>query len=29
MFSESDGSIRIEEAEPLQESIFVVMPMRL
>ncbi len=29
MFSESDGSIRIEEAEPIQESIFVVMPMRL
>lgn len=29
IFSESDGSIRIEEAEPIQESIFVVMPMRL
>lgn len=29
IFSESDGSIRIEEAEPLQESIYVVMPMRL
>lgn len=29
IFSESDGSIRIEEAEPLQESTFVVMPMRL
>jgi DNA polymerase-3 subunit beta len=28
-FSESDGSIRIEEAESTQESIFVVMPMRL